>query len=69
MTSPRWAVTMQVLLLLAVAVMPTSADAQSRPAVAAPADTTASPAKFQAAMAEWKSTIVPAAKKEGEVIW
>src|SRR4029450_12050863 len=32
-------------------------------------DTTASSAKFQAAMAEWKSKIVPAAKKEGEVIW
>ena len=27
------------------------------------------PQKFQAAMAEWKSKIVPAAKQEGEVIW
>jgi hypothetical protein len=34
-----------------------------------PVDATASAAKHQAAMAEWKSKILPAAKKEGEVIW
>ena len=43
--------------------------AQGRSPSAAPVDSSASPAKFQAAMAEWKSKIVSAAKKEGEVVW
>ena len=45
--------------------------AQGRVPAAAPAasDPAASQAKFQAATAEWKNKIVPAAKKEGEVIW
>jgi iron(III) transport system substrate-binding protein len=43
--------------------------AQAKSPAAAPADATASAAKYQAAMAEWKSKILPAAKKEGEVIW
>jgi len=69
MTSPRWAALILVLVVVAVGLAPAAVGAQSKPAAAAPADTTASPAKFQAAMAEWKSKIVPAAKKEGEVIW
>src|SRR5262249_54049689 len=47
-------------------IAPGPVGAQGRPP--AP-DPLASPAKFQAAVAEWKSKIVPAAKKEGEVIW
>ncbi|HZN51214.1 MAG TPA: hypothetical protein VFD81_11310, partial [Methylomirabilota bacterium] len=43
--------------------------AQAKQPVAAPADATALAAKHQAAMAEWKNKILPAAKKEGEVIW
>ena len=49
--------------------VPATLRAQSKSPAAAPADTTASAAKYQTAMAEWKSKIVPAAKKEGEVIW
>jgi iron(III) transport system substrate-binding protein len=60
-----------VLLSVVVAggLVPATLRAQSKPPAAAPADTTASAAKYQTAMAEWKSKIVPAAKKEGEVIW
>jgi iron(III) transport system substrate-binding protein len=53
-------------------VAPATVGAQARvPSVGPqpPSDASAAPAKFQTAMAEWKSKIVPAAKKEGEVIW
>jgi hypothetical protein len=40
----------------------------NKPPAGGPGDTTPA-AKHQAAMAEWKSKILPAAKKEGEVIW
>src|SRR5215467_15928047 len=68
MTRARWAAAIAALLISVVAVglWPEPPSAQPRPA-AAPAS--ADPSKFQAAMAEWKSKIVPAAKKEGEVIW
>src|SRR5258708_8950117 len=72
MTRRRWMLLMSGLfasVVVAGAPAPGTLRAQSKPPAAAPADTTASPAKFQAAMAEWKSKIVPAAKKEGEVIW
>jgi iron(III) transport system substrate-binding protein len=39
------------------------------PVVAQSAADPGAEAKFQAAMAEWKSKIVPAAKREGEVVW
>src|SRR5262245_59984578 len=42
--------------------------AQAKQPATVPADANAA-AKYQAAMAEWKSKILPAAKKEGEVIW
>src|SRR5207249_7646828 len=57
MTMRRWAAVVSGLVVSVAAVG------------SAPADTAASAAKFQAAVAEWKSKIVPAAKKEGEVIW
>ena len=76
MTRRRWAATLSGLLasvVVAGALAPDTLRAQSKPpaaaSAAAPADLTATPAKHQAAMAEWKSKIVPAAKKEGEVIW
>src|SRR5438128_10913324 len=72
MTIHRWVVRVSgVLLSVGVAggLVPATLRAQSKPPAAAPADTTASAAKYQTAMAEWKSKIVPAAKKEGEVIW
>lgn len=72
MTRRRWAAVLSGLLasvVIAGGLAPGTLDAQSKPPAAAPADTTANPAKFQAAMAEWKSKTVPAAKKEGEVIW
>src|SRR6516162_9236582 len=71
MTRRRWAAIGSCLLasVAIVGALNRESLAQSKPPAAAPADTTASPAKFQAAMAEWKSKIVPAAKKEGEVIW
>src|SRR5213594_738197 len=53
-------------------IAPATVGAQARvPSVGPqpPSDAAAAPAKFQTAMAEWKSKIVPAAKKEGEVIW
>jgi len=45
--------------------------AQGRGPAAAPTppDSSASAAQFQTALAEWKSKIVPAAKREREVIW
>jgi iron(III) transport system substrate-binding protein len=69
--SQRIAICAGVLgLIVAGWATPGALDAQGRTAMPAPApDPLASPAKFQAAMAEWKSKIVPAAKKEGEVIW
>jgi len=45
---------------------PAMLSAQAKAPVSSPA---ADPAKFQAATAEWKNKIVPAAKKEGEVVW
>lgn len=73
MTRRRWAAMVLGVsaLVVAMAVVPEILRAQGRAPAAAPAapDPVASPAKFQAAMAEWKSKIVPAAKKEGEVIW
>jgi len=72
MTMRRWAARVSGVLLsviVAGGLIPATLRAQSKPPPAAPADTSASAAKFQAAMAEWKSKIVPAAKKEGEVIW
>src|SRR5262245_32937468 len=70
MTSPRWAAILAALVFIAVSgLTPSTLFAQTKPPAAAPADTTASAAKHQAAMAEWKSKILPAAKKEGEVIW
>jgi iron(III) transport system substrate-binding protein len=72
MTRRRWVLMMSGLfasVVVAGALAPGMLRAQSKPPAAAPVDATASPAKFQAAMTEWKSKIVPAAKKEGEVIW
>ena len=70
MTSPRWAVMIVAALVTVVGGLASSTLlAQTKPPAAAAVDTTASPAKHQAAMAEWKSKILPAAKKEGEVIW
>ncbi|PYN41530.1 MAG: hypothetical protein DME00_31570 [Candidatus Rokuibacteriota bacterium] len=72
MTIRRWAAMVSGVVLsviVAGGLVPATLRAQSKPPAAAPADTSASAAKYQAAMAEWKSRIVPAAKKEGEVIW
>ena len=72
MTIRRWAAMVSGVVLsviVAGGLVPATLRAQSKPPAAAPADTSASAAKYQAAMAEWKSKIVPAAKKEGEVIW
>jgi iron(III) transport system substrate-binding protein len=55
MTTRRWAMmSVLVLVVAAAGFAPATVRAQS---------------KFQAAAAEWKSKVVPAAKKEGEVIW
>ena len=71
MKTRRWAALISGLLVSVVSVgaAPSTVRAQAKTPAAAPADSSASPAKFQAAMAEWKSKVVPAAKKEGEVIW
>ena len=72
MTSRRWAAMASALLaavVIAGGLVPDTLRAQSKPSAAtpapaaAPADTTATPAKFQAATAEWKSKIVPAAAR------
>jgi iron(III) transport system substrate-binding protein len=69
MTSPhRAAIILAAFVIVVGGLAPVAALAQTK-APAAAVDTTASPAKHQAAMAEWKSKILPAAKKEGEVIW
>ena len=73
MAGGRWAAVRAGLLALVVLVglTPGMPLAQGRPpaAATAPVDASASPEKFQAAMAEWKGKVVPAAKREGEVIW
>ena len=71
----RWRVLPLVVGVLVLVVIgwiaPDMLRAQGHVPAAAPAasDPAASQAKFQAATAEWKNKIVPAAKKEGEVIW
>jgi iron(III) transport system substrate-binding protein len=70
MSTGRWA-GLVVGLLASIAFGTLTGDvasAQGRAPAPAP-DPGASAAKHQAAMAEWRSKIVPAAKKEGEVIW
>jgi iron(III) transport system substrate-binding protein len=68
----RWPATLalgMVAALLIGGIAPETLRAQGRaPAPPAP-DPSASQAKFQAAVAEFRSKIVPAAKREGEVIW
>jgi iron(III) transport system substrate-binding protein len=63
----RWRSAALVLVVLFGASLPHAVQAQTRASAAQ--DPSASAAKFQAAMAEWKSKIVSAAKKEGEVVW
>ena len=67
----QWAVVVSALLVgFGVSgSAPDTVRAQAKQPAAAPADAAASAAKYQAAMAEWKSKVLPAAKKEGEVIW
>ena len=72
MTRRRWAAMASGILLVSVVVgglAPETLRAQVKTPAGAPADASASPAKFQAVMADWKSKVIPAAKKEGEVIW
>jgi iron(III) transport system substrate-binding protein len=55
-------------LVIGVLALTTSAQPGRAPALAqGPGDSPQ--ARFQSALAEWKNKVVPAAKKEGEVIW
>ncbi len=60
-----WVAVISGLLASGVAVgaAPEAVRAQAKTPAVAPADSSASPAKFQAAMAEWKSKSPPRRKK------